>query len=89
MEMKSILKGLTLLSTCLLLNACANTGNPTHRWASTDDADKERYNADHANCQSIAQISSDQKELHPQSDAFQVYKQCMNNNGYVLTAYAD
>jgi len=76
-------------SIALLLAACANTAPPTHRWASSEDANKARYTADHNTCKKNALIEVDQSQLDPQSPAFQAYKQCMNNQGYVLTAYND
>ncbi len=76
-----------IATTALFVGACATNPAPTHRWASTEDADEARYAADHTKCQKAAQLSSEQRELDGSSAEFQSYKQCMKNSGYVLTAY--
>ena len=77
-------------SLVLLVMGCTNTANmPTHRWASTEDADRAKYQQDHAMCQSQSGLSTGRSELDTDSSAFRLYKQCMNNSGYVLTAYND
>ena len=80
--------GLVTGCMALALGACTiATTLPTHRWASTNDADKARYSEDHATCQVAANLSASSTELDTSSEAFVAYKQCMNNSGYVLTAY--
>ena len=81
------IKGCMVLTTTLTIAACASAPAPTHRWASTEDVDRARYAQDHARCQADANISVTASELETNSSAFAKYKQCMNNNGYVLTAY--
>ena len=74
----------------LFAMGCSNTGQmPTHRWVSTEDANRAKYQQDHARCQSETGLSTSRKELDPDNPAFQSYRQCMNNSGYVLTAYND
>lgn len=60
---------------------------PTHRWASTEAADKIQYRNDHVRCQAEARIDSTIEELDADGPGFAAYKACMNDSGYVLTAY--
>lgn len=77
----------TLIAAGCLLTGCVTTAEPTHRWASTEQADRAKYRADHARCQSQADVSASGAELDRSTPAFAAYKQCMNDEGYVLTAY--
>ena len=77
----------TLIAAGFLLAGCTNSGEPTHRWASTEQADRAKYRADHARCQSEADVSALGAGLDRSSPAFAAYEQCMNSEGYVLTAY--
>ncbi len=76
-----------LLGAGFLLAGCAGTVEPTHHWASTEDANRAQYRADHARCQAKTNISAQGNEFDANSPAFTAYKQCMNDEGYVLTAY--
>lgn len=82
-----LVKSFMVFGTTLAIAACASAPAPTHRWASSEDVDRARYAQDHASCQADANISVTANELETNSSAFAKYKQCMNNNGYVLTAY--
>ncbi len=83
-----MLKYLAIAMTAILIAGCqTNVAEPTHRWASTNDADRAQYQHDHAKCQSQADISTSRAALDTDSEGFSVYKQCMNSRGYVLTAY--
>ncbi len=87
-----MLKLLWLALSAVIVAGCMSASNaptPTHRWASTSDADRAQYNNDHARCQAQARVSGSRQELETDSETFAVYKQCMNNRGYVLTAYND
>ena len=74
--------------TCFAIGCATATTTeaPTHRWASTGAADKVKYHNDHARCQAQADVNGD--AFDATSDAFNAYKQCMTNSGYVLTAYS-
>lgn len=88
--MQSISVKIVLGSLVLFAMGCAGTNQmPTHRWASTEDADRERYQQDHARCQTETGLTTGRSELDPMSPAFKSYQQCMNDSGYVLTAYND
>jgi hypothetical protein len=76
-----------LITAGFLLSGCINAVEPTHRWASTEDADRAKYRADHARCQAVNNVAVEGAELDTRSSAFAAYKQCMNDEGYVLTAY--
>lgn len=79
---------IALATLVLVTMGCSSTGQmPTHRWASTEDADRAKYQQDHARCQSETGLSTGRSEIETDSTAFKSYKQCMNNSGYVLTAY--
>ena len=74
-----------------LATGCMNstsTQSPTHRWESTTAADEVQYRKDHARCQTQANAASVNKAYEAGSEGFAVYKQCMVNRGYELTAYA-
>jgi hypothetical protein len=50
--------------------------------------DTIKYHNDHTRCQLQAGITADDRaSFGAASPEFKSYKQCMNNNGYVLTAY--
>jgi len=84
---KSICIGLAGLIVAGCMSSTSPT--PTHRWASTSDADRVQYQNDHAKCQAAANVDSKRTELETGSAEFTAYRQCMNNRGYVLTAYND
>lgn len=84
---KSISIGLAALIVAGCMSATSPT--PTHRWASTSDADRVQYQNDHAKCQAASNVGSNRTEMDPDSNEFATYRQCMNNRGYVLTAYND
>jgi hypothetical protein len=82
---------ITILLLAGLAAGCAGTSGssaPTHRWESTNAATEVQYRNDHARCQSKAKAGSNGGTFDAESDAFAVYKQCMVNQGYELTAYA-
>lgn len=78
-----------LASSVVFLGGCTVAEQqPTHRWASNDGvADEVRYHNDHARCQSQAGLN-DARRMETDSPAFAKYQQCMNQQGYELTAYA-
>lgn len=76
-----------LITAGFLLSGCINAVEPTHHWTSTEDADRAKYRADHARCQAATNVEVEGAELGSRSSAFAAYKQCMNDEGYVLTAY--
>ena len=78
-----------IIITGLIVAACSSpsTQAPTHRWASTESVDSIQYRNDNARCQAQANMANANRELETDSSAFSEYKQCMNNRGYVLTAY--
>jgi hypothetical protein len=77
-------------SLVLFVAACStNSQMPTHRWASTEDANRVKYQQDHARCQSETGLTTGRNELDPDSASFKAYKQCMISSGYVLTAYTE
>ena len=82
-------KAIAIVITGLIVAACSSqpTQAPTHRWASTEAVDAAQYRNDHARCQTQAKING--KAFSTESPEFQTYKTCMNNEGYVLTAYSD
>lgn len=87
-RMKQTLLIFTLVG---LAAGCANTSSsstPTHRWESTSAATEVQYRNDHARCQANAQASVDSGKFDAESETFAVYKQCMMNRGYELTAYS-
>jgi len=72
-------------------SGCANTSStsaPTHRWESTTAATEVQYRNDHARCQANAQAGAAEDSFAADSETFAVYKQCMMNRGYELTAYS-
>ena len=73
----------------LIVAACSSqpTQAPTHRWASTEAVDAAQYRNDHATCQAQANIGG--KAFSTESPEFKHYKQCMTNQGYILTAYTE
>ena len=80
-----------VICAAILAGGCMNTSPnnaPTHRWESTSAADEVQYRNDHAKCQMQANASGDMTEFEADSPTFVSYKQCMNNRGYVLTAYS-
>lgn len=80
-------KAIAIVITGLIVAACSSqpTQAPTHRWASTEAVDAVQYRNDHASCQAQANIAG--KAFSTESPEFAKYRQCMNNQGYVLTAY--
>lgn len=89
--MQTLLKFGAVIGLGAVMMGCAVSGTqaPTHRWESTAAADEIQYRQDHARCQAQAQAGQDNVEFRVESPAFASYKQCMNNRGYVLTAYRD
>ncbi|MEM9620312.1 MAG: hypothetical protein AAF993_01600 [Pseudomonadota bacterium] len=82
-------KSISLALATIIVAGCASTQapTPTHRWASTEDADRIQYQNDHAKCQATAKVPGSRAELATDSPEFAAYRQCMNSRGYVLTAY--
>lgn len=80
----------TVLLLCAGLGGCATSApEPTHRWeASAGVVDEVRYRNDDARCQARAGISTE-GGMESGSEGFQNYKNCMNQQGYTLTAYAN
>ncbi len=81
---------LTILLLAGIAAGCANTSNqntPTHRWESTNAATEVQYRNDHARCQANASAVASDDTFAADSETFAVYKQCMMNRGYELTAY--
>ena len=82
------MKKITILAAIFLgLSGCAGTSEPTHRWVSAENYDRAQYRADHARCQAAHNLEAESSEVNTTSTAFAAYKQCMNDEGYVLTAY--
>lgn len=85
-----MIKGISAIGTVVLLLSagCAtNDSAPTHRWAATSAAvDEVQYHNDQARCQTEAGLDNE-RGLDANSAEFSRYKQCMNQRGYVLTAY--
>ena len=74
-----------------LAAGCASTSSssaPTHRRESTNAATEVQYRNHHARCQANAQASVASDQFDADSETFAVYKQCMMNRGYELTAYS-
>ena len=90
MRIKQILTPKVLMLPLLagMAVGCASSGSqaPTHRWANSEVADQAAYRIDHAQCASKAGLKGE-KAFATDSEQFVAYKQCMNDNGYVLTAY--
>ncbi len=70
--------------------ACGNGAPaqaPTHRWVSNDAADQIQYRNDHARCETMANVDATNGRYEADSDTFAIYKRCMVERGYQLTAH--
>ena len=84
----NLIKSAIALSALVLLGGCAAAESPapTHHWASAEAVSAIKYRQDHARCQVEANTDLASTTYEADSDAFQAYRQCMTNSGYVLTA---
>jgi len=72
----------------VLLAGCASSGqqHPTHRWVSTVNSNSAEYRADNSRCMREISGDSTQREFAVNTPEYALYVQCMNAQGYELTA---
>jgi hypothetical protein len=70
---------------------CAATDHqaPTHRWVSMDQVSGVEYRVDNNQCARETLGETGPRVLKTDTEAYQQYVTCMNERGYVLTAYSD
>lgn len=82
-----------LLATLVVLAAsgCTATDHQaaTHRWVSMDQVSGVEYRVDNNQCARETLGETGPRVLKTNTEAYQQYVACMNERGYVLTAYSD
>jgi len=79
------------LASVLALGGCASDGYqaPTHHWVSFDQVSGVEYRVHNNQCARETLGESGPRVLKTNTAAYEQYVNCMNERGYVLTAYSD
>ena len=75
----------------LAVGGCASDGYQaaTHHWVSFDQVSGIEYRVDNNQCARETLGESGPRVLETNTVAYEQYVSCMNEKGYVLTAYSD